>query len=51
MDARTVLRLDEDEFQASGISETDAVAAAQARNALDELERLAGGGFADLTCG
>lgn len=47
-DGRTVLRLDEDEFEASGISETDAVAATQARNALDELERLARGGFADI---
>ncbi|MFF4348194.1 DUF402 domain-containing protein [Streptomyces sp. NPDC001530] len=40
-DGRTVLRLDEDEFAASGLATTDPAAAAAAENALDELERLA----------
>ena len=40
-DGRTVLRLDEDEFERSGLAETDPIAAAEARHALDELERLA----------
>jgi hypothetical protein len=40
-DGRTVLRLDEDEFAASGLSATDPVAATAAENALDELERRA----------
>lgn len=40
-DGRTVLRLDEDDFIASGLAESDPVAAAEARGALDELERLA----------
>ena len=40
-DGRTVLRLDEDEFAQTGLAETDPIAAAEARHALDELERLA----------
>ena len=44
-DRRTVLRLDEDEFAASGRTMTDPVAATQALDALAELERLARGGF------
>lgn len=40
-DGRTVLRLDEDEFAASGLAERDPAAAARARQALDDLERLA----------
>ncbi|MFK4112632.1 DUF402 domain-containing protein [Streptomyces sp. NPDC002176] len=40
-DGRTVLRLDEDEFTASGLPERDPEAAAAARSALDELETLA----------
>ncbi|MEU3557021.1 DUF402 domain-containing protein [Streptomyces fragilis] len=40
-DGRRVLRLDEDEFAASGLRERDPRAAAQAEAALDELERLA----------
>ncbi|WP_030613850.1 DUF402 domain-containing protein [Streptomyces sclerotialus] len=40
-DGATVLRLDEDEFAASGIEERDPAAAAAARRALDELETLA----------
>ncbi|MEU8984533.1 DUF402 domain-containing protein [Streptomyces sp. NPDC048309] len=40
-DGRTVLRLDEDEFAASGLATADPQAAAAAENALDELERLA----------
>ncbi|MCX4909961.1 DUF402 domain-containing protein [Streptomyces sp. NBC_00878] len=37
-DGRAVLRLDEDEFAASGLETTDPQAAAAARSALDELE-------------
>jgi len=44
-DLRTILRLDEDDFVASGLEETDPSAAAEARRALDELERLARNGF------
>ncbi|WP_069812935.1 DUF402 domain-containing protein [Streptomyces sp. TP-A0874] len=40
-DGGTVLRLDEDEFLDSGLPERDPVAAARAREALDELEGLA----------
>ncbi|MEV8528579.1 MULTISPECIES: DUF402 domain-containing protein [unclassified Streptomyces] len=40
-DGATVLRLDEDEFAASGLSEHDPKAAAHALAALDELELLA----------
>jgi hypothetical protein len=40
-DGGTVLRLDEDEFAASGLATTDPRAAAAAELALDELERLA----------
>jgi Protein of unknown function (DUF402) len=40
-DGRTILRLDEDEFAASGLAERDPTAAARARQALDDLERLA----------
>ncbi len=47
-DGRTVLRLDEDEFAASGRTMTDPVAATQALDALAELERLARGGFAGI---
>ncbi len=47
-DRATVLRLDEDEFLASGLTERDPAAAARARQALDELEELAAGGFAEL---
>lgn len=49
-DGTAVLRLDEDEFEASGLSATDPVAAAAARSALDTLERLAlGDDFESLT--
>jgi len=44
-DGRTILRLDEDDFAAGGLSETDPGAAAQAARALDELESLARDGF------
>jgi hypothetical protein len=44
-DGRTVLRLDEDEFAASGIEEREPATAASARRALDELEELAHDGF------
>ncbi|MBT2387658.1 DUF402 domain-containing protein [Streptomyces sp. ISL-11] len=48
-DGATVLRLDEDEFAASGIEERDPDAAGRAGLALDELEALAhAGGFAEL---
>ncbi|MET7716715.1 DUF402 domain-containing protein [Streptomyces sp. NPDC005407] len=40
-DASSVLRLDEDEFEASGLREADPAAAGQAVQALDELELLA----------
>ncbi|MFI6336420.1 DUF402 domain-containing protein [Streptomyces sp. NPDC050535] len=40
-DGTAVLRLDEDEFAASGLATTDPAAAAAAENALDELELLA----------
>ncbi|MFD3487096.1 DUF402 domain-containing protein [Streptomyces sp. NPDC058665] len=39
-DGGTVLRLDEDEFDESGLAERDPVAADAARRALDELELL-----------
>ncbi|QEV17277.1 DUF402 domain-containing protein [Streptomyces alboniger] len=42
-DASTVLRLDEDEFEASGLPATDPPAASAARRALTELESLARG--------
>jgi uncharacterized protein DUF402 len=49
-DRATVLRLDEDEFAASGLQQRDPQAAEHARRALDELERLARseGGFTQL---
>ena len=47
-DLTTVLRLDEDEFLASGLVATDPEAAVQAQQALDELELLAATGFADI---
>ncbi|MFD9794700.1 DUF402 domain-containing protein [Streptomyces sp. NPDC059070] len=40
-DGATVLRLDEDEFEESGLAERDPDAAARAVQALDELELLA----------
>ena len=48
-DRATVLRLDEDEFLASGLAERDPEAAARARQALDELAGLAAEGFASVT--
>ncbi|MFB7309635.1 DUF402 domain-containing protein [Streptomyces sp. NPDC056192] len=48
-DGSSVLRLDEDEFEASGLTARDPAAADAARQALDELERLAlAGGLAGL---
>ncbi|PHQ48586.1 DUF402 domain-containing protein [Streptomyces cinnamoneus] len=48
-DRSAVLRLDEDEFAASGLAERDPEAARAAWRALDELEDLArGGDFEDL---
>jgi hypothetical protein len=47
-DGRHILHLDEDEFVASGLAETDPEAATQARHALAELKRLARRRFADL---
>lgn len=48
-DGATVLRLDEDEFAASGLGKTDPAAAAAAVQALDTLELLARkGGFETL---
>ncbi|MFF7025257.1 DUF402 domain-containing protein [Streptomyces klenkii] len=43
-DGATVLRLDEDEFEESGLAGRDPGAAAKACAALDELEQLARGG-------
>lgn len=40
-DGSSVLRLDEDEFEASGLADRDPAAADAARRALDELELLA----------
>ncbi|MFJ7495278.1 DUF402 domain-containing protein [Streptomyces sp. NPDC097727] len=40
-DGSSVLRLDEDEFEESGLAERDPAAADAARRALDELEHLA----------
>ena len=50
-DRSTVLRLDEDEFDASGLADRDPAAAAQARHALDELAAIAAGGFGPLLAG
>ncbi|MBT2438979.1 DUF402 domain-containing protein [Streptomyces sp. ISL-36] len=47
-DGSEVLRLDEDEFQASGLAVTDPEAAARAVVALDELEVLGREGLLDL---
>ena len=47
-DRQTVLRLDEDEFVASGLPERDPATAARARAALDELEELARDGLDEL---
>lgn len=48
-DHSQILRLDEDEFLASGLSEREPATAAQARASLDELETMARcGGFATL---
>ncbi|MEV0491505.1 DUF402 domain-containing protein [Streptomyces atratus] len=48
-DGSSVLRLDEDEFEESGLAAHDPDAADAARGALDELERLAlAGGLAGL---
>lgn len=47
-DRQTLLRLDEDEFAASGLPERDPRTAARARAALDELETLARAGLDDL---
>ncbi|GGJ02453.1 DUF402 domain-containing protein [Streptomyces brasiliensis] len=48
-DGTDVRRLDEDEFEESGLRESDPEAAAAAEEALDELEALArDGGFDDL---
>jgi predicted RNA-binding protein associated with RNAse of E/G family len=47
-DGRTVLRLDEDEFAASGLPEADPAAAARALTTLDELESAARSGRTDL---
>ncbi|MET8681617.1 DUF402 domain-containing protein [Streptomyces sp. NPDC004647] len=48
-DRAAILRLDEDEFLESGLEDRDPHAAAQARQALDDLERLARrDGFAAL---
>jgi hypothetical protein len=47
-DRRTILRLDEEDFAASGLADRDPAAAAHARRALEELERLAPNGFSEV---
>jgi hypothetical protein len=47
-DGQTILRLDEDDFAASRLSESDPAATAEARRALDELERLAREGLSGI---
>ncbi|MEV6967165.1 DUF402 domain-containing protein [Hamadaea sp. NPDC051192] len=47
-DGSVILRLDEDEYAASGLAERDPAAAAQAEQALDTLERIAQDGFDQL---
>jgi predicted RNA-binding protein associated with RNAse of E/G family len=47
-DGQEILRLDEDEFLASGLSESDPLVADLARRALDELAGLAPSRFGDL---
>jgi Protein of unknown function (DUF402) len=47
-DRQTLLLLDEDEFDASGLAERDPEAAAEARAALIALERHARAGFPEL---
>jgi len=47
-DGRTILRLDEEDFASSGLAESDPVATAEARRALDELEREASSRFRNL---
>lgn len=47
-DRAVILRLDEDEFLASGLTEREPQTARRARQALDELARLAEDGFAGL---
>ncbi|WP_282796610.1 DUF402 domain-containing protein [Streptomyces sp. CC224B] len=48
-DRGTILRLDEDEFAASGLTATDPAAAAAALRALSDLEHLAGEGLLPRT--
>jgi hypothetical protein len=50
-DMATVLRLDEDEFDESGLADRDPDAAERARRALDELATIAAGGFGPLLKG
>ena len=47
-DRRRILVLDEDEFEASGLIESDPEAAARALAAIEELQRLARDGFPEL---
>jgi len=47
-DSRTIVRLDEDEFEASGLADRDPDAAHHARAALDHLERVAHQGIDKL---
>lgn len=44
-DRRTIVRLDEDEFEARGLERTDPEAAGRARAALDDLAALAADGW------
>jgi predicted RNA-binding protein associated with RNAse of E/G family len=47
-DGLTIMRLDEEEFVASRLEQTDPDTSVRARRALDELERLARAGFAGV---
>jgi hypothetical protein len=47
-DRAVIMRLDEDDFAASGLDIMDPVAAGRALSALDELERMAEDGFRSL---
>ncbi|MER8044128.1 DUF402 domain-containing protein [Streptomyces sp. NPDC094032] len=50
-DGAEVLRLDEDEFAASGLTTTDPEAAVRAERALDELDALGRDGLVELLAG
>jgi hypothetical protein len=47
-DGDTILRLDEADFEASGLSRSDPEAAGHALSAIEELERRARNGFEEI---